>query len=113
MNKYSACLKLARAIASQAYCRKAQVGAIIFDKNGSIIGTGYNTGKCAEGCPALMDPTNSTSCNTVHAEINAINYCVDISRAVTIVVTKKPCDKCLQALNSTPIQKVIYNEDTI
>lgn len=77
-------LNIAREVSKRSTCLKRQYGAVIVDKNKTIVSTGYNgsprgevnccdTGKCER----LHIPHNFgeySTCHSVHAEQNAILF---------------------------------------
>jgi len=96
-----------------------EITAIIKDKKGNILSIGKNSytkthpyqAKCADsvGLPEKI---------YLHAEIDAIIRCTDISKAYSIHTFRqgksgkwllaKPCPVCQQAINKTPIKKVFH-----
>ena len=76
------------------------VGAIVIDKDGAVIGTGFNERE------AKNDPT-------AHAEIVAIRAAtakIDSSRldGCTLVVTLEPCAMCAGAIAQSRISDLIF-----
>jgi len=100
----------AEALSNRAKCNRAKVGCIIADENGHLISGGFNFGYCSGiNCPAL---NGEVSCNTIHAEMAAIENAPlgRIDEAYYAIVTKKPCDKCNEALKKFGIKFIIYSE---
>ena len=93
--------------------------AIIKDKKGNVLAIGKNSytkthpyqAKCAKevGLPEKI---------FLHAEIDAILKCQDLSKAYSIHIFRqgksgkwllaKPCPACQTAINRTPIKKVYH-----
>ena len=93
--------------------------AIIKDKRGNVLAIGKNSytkthpyqAKCAKevGLPEKI---------FLHAEIDAILKCQDLSKAYSIHIFRqgksgqyllaKPCPSCANAINKTPIKKVFH-----
>jgi len=93
--------------------------AIIKDKKGNVLSIGTNSyvkthpyqAKCAKeaGLPEKI---------YLHAEIDAIIRCTEISKAHSIHIFRKgksekfllakPCPVCVNAINRTPIKKVFH-----
>lgn len=99
-------LEVAKALASRAACLKRQVGCVLVDKQGRIIGTGYN-GR-PRGLPNCRGGYACTAhCEGVHAEINALLQCKgdDVHAAY---VTHAPCWHCVKALVNTGCQSIWY-----
>jgi deoxycytidylate deaminase len=98
---------------------KESLTAIIKDKRGRILSIGKNNytkshpyqAKCAKeaGVPEKI---------YLHAEIDAIIKCPDISKAHSIEIFRigksnkwllaKPCPACQRAINLTPISQIIH-----
>lgn len=98
---------------------KHSITAILKDKKGNILSIGKNSytkthpyqAKCAHsvGLPEKI---------YLHAEIDAIIRCNDISKAYSIHIFRqgksgkfllaKPCPVCEQAITKTPIMKVYH-----
>jgi deoxycytidylate deaminase len=95
------------------------ITAIIKDKKGNVLSIGQNNyikthpyqAQCAKkaGLPEKI---------YLHAEIDAIVKCKDISKAHSIHIFRKgksqefllakPCPVCVTAINNTPIKKVYH-----
>lgn len=120
-------LTITRAVASGAKCIRRQVGAVIVDPDGRIVGTGKNgspPGKpeCTDGaCPrgkmtAEEVPHDSSydtgpgSCIAVHAEANALLFATARVRGCTMYVTDKPCDGCQRLIEAAGIKEVVVDD---
>jgi len=106
-------LDVAKVLARRGTCLKRKVGVVITDFNGNILSTGYNGAPlghqhCDEysPCPAFVDP--HLSCSAIHAEVNALIKCPDITKAHIIYITEKPCAKCQMLIDNTKIARVVY-----
>ena len=106
-------LDVAKVLARRGTCLKRKVGVVITDFNGNILSAGYNgapRGKqhCDEysPCPAFVDST--LSCSAIHAEVNALIRCPDITKAHIIYITEKPCAKYQMLIDNTKIARVVY-----
>lgn len=112
---YLAMLKL---VASRSTCARRAVGAIITDKEGHVLSTGYNGvpanfEHCVDvPCRGATDkPGDNTYCMAVHAEQNAIMQCHNLDSASTIYVTCTPCFSCAKMVANTKITLVIAEQD--
>lgn len=112
---YLAMLKL---VASRSTCIRRAVGAIIIDKDGHVLSTGYNGvpinfDHCTDNpCLGASDvPGDTSNCMAVHAEQNALLQCNDISRAHTIFCSCVPCFICAKMIANTEIVAVICETD--
>lgn len=90
-------IELAKKAALMGEC---PVGAIVTDKNGKIIGEGYN----------LRESTNSP---TSHAEIVAIEKAAEHIKSwrlteCTLYVTLEPCPMCAGAIINSRIKRIVY-----
>jgi dCMP deaminase len=108
---YLAMLKL---VASRSTCARRAVGAIITDKEGHILSTGYNGvpkgfDHCIDTpCSGAKDEAGNTSfCMAVHAEQNALLQCLDLSKAHTIYCSCAPCFVCAKMIANTSIESII------
>lgn len=88
-------------LAKTAYQKgECPIGAIVVDKNGDIIGEGYN----------LRETTHSP---TAHAEIIAIekaaSHCGEWRLSdCTLYVTLEPCPMCAGAIINSRIKRLVY-----
>lgn len=104
-------------VASRATCARRQVGAIIVSQDHQILSTGYNgvprgLAHCIDMfCPGARDEKGDTSrCEAVHAEVNAVLQCRRLDLAHTIYVSCTPCFTCAKMLANTPIRHIIALE---
>ena len=91
------CIELAKQAAQKGEC---PVGAIVVDKNGEIIGRGYN-----------MRETERSP--TAHAEIIAIEKAAKVLNSwrltdCTLYVTLEPCPMCAGAIINSRLKRLVY-----
>jgi dCMP deaminase len=109
---------IAMIVAMRSKDPNTQVGACLVDKDGRIIGTGYNGFPRDISHDAL--PWDRCGCNPEdtkymyvgHAEENAIDNC-DRTRIYgsTLYVTLFPCNKCAIRIIQNKIREVVYLSD--
>lgn len=104
-------------VASRSTCVRRAVGAIITNAKHQILATGYNgvpsgVKHCtSEPCPgALSKAGDTTLCEAVHAEQNAILQCRHLDEATTIYCSCTPCFVCMKMLLNTPINRIVAIE---
>ncbi|MBR5823759.1 MAG: dCMP deaminase family protein [Paludibacteraceae bacterium] len=120
-------LNVAREVSKRSTCIKRQYGAVIVDRNKTIVSTGYNGSPrgevncCDIGyCERLHVPHNSgqyDSCRSVHAEQNAI---ISASRSDMLGATlylygeengkpidATPCPICDRLIKNAGISQVV------
>ena len=112
MNKFDdKYLRMARIWASNSYCKRRQVGALIV-KDNMIISDGYN------GTPAgfenvCEDENGVTKPYVLHAEANAITKVArsgNSAEGATLYVTASPCMECSKLIIQSGISRVVYSE---
>ena len=104
-------LRMATIWAENSYCRRRQVGAIIF-KDKMIISDGFN------GTPSgfenvCEDENDTTKPYVLHAEANAITKVARSSNSsdgATLYVTTSPCIECSKLIIQAGIKRVVFNE---
>lgn len=104
-------LKMARIWASNSYCMRRQVGALLV-KEKMIISDGYN------GTPAgfeneCEDELNATKAYVLHAEANAITKVAksnNSSDGSTLYITTSPCMECSKLIIQSGIIRVVFQE---
>lgn len=102
-------LKMASIWASNSYCERRKVGALIV-KEKMIISDGYN------GTPSgfeniCEDENNKTKAYVLHAEANAITKVAksnNSSQDATLYVTSSPCIECAKLIIQSGIKRVVY-----
>lgn len=113
MNKFDkSYLEMARVWASNSYCKRRQVGALIV-KDKMIISDGYN------GTPSgfenvCEDENNHTKTYVLHAEANAITKVAksgNSSDGATLYVTAAPCIECAKLIVQSGIKRVVYTDE--
>ena len=104
-------LRMARIWASNSYCIRRQVGALLV-KDRMIISDGYN------GTPAgfeneCEDENDITKSYVLHAEANAITKVAksnNSSDGSTLYITTSPCMECAKLIIQAGIIRVVYEE---
>ena len=113
MNKFdSKYLRMARIWATNSYCKRRQVGALLV-KDNMIISDGYN------GTPSgfennCEDENGVTRPYVLHAEANAITKVArsgNSAAGATLYVTASPCMECSKLIIQSGITRVVYSED--
>ena len=113
MNKFDAnCLRMAKVWASNSYCKRRQVGALLV-KDNMIISDGYN------GTPSgfeniCEDENGVTKPYVLHAEANAITKVAQSGNSAagaTLYVTASPCMECSKLIIQSGIKRVVYSEE--
>lgn len=103
---------MAQIWASNSYCRRRQVGALIV-KDKMIISDGYN------GTPSgfeniCEDENGVTKPYVLHAEANAISKVAksgNSSEGATLYVTASPCIECAKLIIQAGISRVVYRDE--
>jgi dCMP deaminase len=110
-------INMLKLVASRSTCTRRQVGAIIVSKDNHVLATGYNgvprgVVHCIDRpCLGANDKSgDSDRCLAVHAEINALLQCQDITKAYAMYTSVVPCFACAKAIVNTPIKKLIAIE---
>ena len=104
-------LGMARIWASNSYCKRRQVGALIV-RDKMIISDGYN------GTPSgfeneCEDESSNTKSYVLHAEANAITKVAksnNSSEGSTLYITTSPCVECSKLIIQAGILRVVYQE---
>lgn len=102
---------MARIWATNSYCKRRQVGALLV-KNKMIISDGYN------GTPSgfenkCEDENNITKPYVLHAEANAITKVAksnNSSEGSTLYITTSPCIECAKLIIQAGIARVVFSE---
>jgi dCMP deaminase len=105
-------LDIAALLARRGTCLRKQVGCVIVDRNYRILATGYNGqirgyAHCDhyKPCPAYANAT--VSCEAIHAEMNALMQCSDITKIFKVYVTHEPCTKCFLMISNTSCEGIV------
>ncbi len=104
-------LTLAVTAASRATCVRRRVGAVVVDRRGRVLSTGYN------GSPEGYPHCEELGCNrneacqwSVHAEINALLFAENREPEKTLYVTTAPCRACALAVANAGFRRVVVGE---
>ncbi len=100
-----------------ARCKRSNYFAIIVDRRGRIVGSGYNGApagmtNCTDGgCPHADEPpmTYNEPCVAIHCEENSLMYSDYRDReGATLYVNGIPCFSCAKKLAGSGIARVVY-----
>lgn len=112
MNKFDrSYLEMARIWASNSYCKRRQVGALLV-KDKMIISDGYNG--TPSGFENVCEEDNVTKAYVLHAEANAITKVAksgNSSEGATLYVTAAPCIECAKLIIQSGIKRVVYTDE--
>ena len=105
-------IQMARVWATNSYCKRRQVGALIV-KDRMIISDGYN------GTPSgfeneCEDENNNSKPYVLHAEANAITKVAksnNSSEGATLYITASPCMDCAKLIIQAGIIRVVYADE--
>lgn len=105
-------MQMAAVWATNSYCKRRQVGALIV-KDRMIISDGYN------GTPSgfenvCEDGDGVTKPYVLHAEANAISKVAksgNSSEGATLYVTASPCMECAKLIIQAGIARVVYRDE--
>ncbi len=112
MNRFDrSYLEMARVWASNSYCRRRQVGALIV-KDKMIISDGFNG--TPSGFENICEEDGITKPYVLHAEANAITKVAksgNNSDGATLYVTAAPCIECSKLIIQAGIRRVVYEDE--
>ena len=105
-------MQMAAIWATNSYCKRRQVGALIV-KDRMIISDGYN------GTPSgfeniCEDENGVTKPYVLHAEANAISKVAksgNSAEGATLYVTASPCIECAKLIIQSGIRRVVYRDE--
>ena len=105
-------LDMARIWATNSYCKRLQVGALLV-RDKMIISDGYNG--TPSGFPNVCEtPEGITYPYVLHAEANAITKVAksnNSSQGATLYVTASPCLECAKLIIQAGIVRVVYSAE--
>jgi dCMP deaminase len=102
-------LKIATNVSEFSRAKRKQVGCVIVNPKGHIVGTGYNG--TPSGCDNSCEVDNVTKPEVIHAELNAIfNATTENLEGSILYLTYSPCVGCASAILQKKFKAVIYIE---
>ncbi len=118
-------LEIAKTVSSRSNCIRAQVGAVIVDKNKTIKSTGYNgtpskvvscmeLGYCYREANKIESGTRYETCRSIHAEQNAIIQAgMDKCKDATIYIYGHNfvCILCKRFIVQSGIKNIVIQKD--
>ena len=112
MNKFDdKYMRMAKVWATNSYCKRRQVGALIV-KDKMIISDGYNG--TPSGFENVCEENGVTKPYVLHAEANAISKVAksgNSSEGATLYVTSSPCIECSKLIIQAGIRRVVYSDE--
>lgn len=104
-------LDIARATALRSKDPSTQVGAVLVDEDGHIIGTGYNG--FPPNFPELPESWERPAKYdyVVHAEANCLLHTIKSTKGSILYTTMFPCKECAKLIAAARIKKVVYSDD--
>lgn len=112
MNKFDdKYMKMAEVWATNSYCKRRQVGALLV-KDRMIISDGYNG--TPSGFENVCEEDGVTKPYVLHAEANAISKVAkssNSSEGATLYVTASPCIECSKLIIQAGIRRVVYKDE--
>ncbi len=105
-------MAMARIWATNSYCVRRQVGALIV-KDKMIISDGYNGTPSGFENVCEWEDSGLTKPYVLHAEANAITKVAksqSSSLGATLYVTTSPCMECAKLIIQAGIKRVVYAE---
>ena len=99
-------IRIAAMLALRAACKQRQVGCVLTDERGRLVGAGYN-GRPAGAVNCVGTDACAVRCEGLHAEINALLYCENTDYVATAYITTAPCWHCVKALLATPCMVIV------
>ena len=115
-------LEMAGILAQRGTCARRQVGCILVNKFGHIIGSGYNgvasgfdhciDSPCAGAAHTSGSGTSLYLCEAIHAEQNALLQCKNVQEIETCYVTISPCIQCTKLLMQTSCRAIVFSESS-
>ena len=130
-------LMVASVTAKRSTCLRRSVGAVLVNKRGHVLATGYNgvasglphcnhldihpaavetffrQAITPHACPGVgsASGTNLDGCHAIHAEQNALLQCKGVYEIETCYVTTSPCVTCTKLLLNTSCQRIVFMEE--
>src|SRR5690606_1955881 len=110
-------IAMAQLVSLRGTCVRRKTGCVLVDKNGFVIGTGYNgrpsgAEHCSSGffCEGYDQPSGQGLhlCEAIHAEANALLPCKNTQEIVTAYCTHSPCIHCVKLLQNTSCRNIVF-----
>lgn len=107
-------MDIAKRVASESYCERAKVGAVIVSKHGGIF-IGMNGTLAGKQFPNNCECGGKTNnAIVVHAESNALYKMLRegvSAEESTLYATLTPCEECAKMIISSGVDRVVYLEE--
>lgn len=109
-------LEMAQLVARRGTCARRQVGCVLVDNRSIVLATAYNgvpkdvTHCIDKSCPgrSFSSGQGLSECQAIHAEMNALLWCSDVSKIETLYSTASPCNDCLKVLLNTSTKNIVF-----
>lgn len=101
-------IDIASVVAKRSTCARMNVGAIVV-KDRRVISIGYNgqlpgATHCASVCGV-------GTCETIHAEQNALEYAGNRAAGADLYITHAPCLDCARSIINAQVQRVFFTHE--
>lgn len=112
-------LRVAHVLGQRSTCYRRRVGAVLTDIYGRVLSMGHNgSARGQQHCTAvpcagakLPSGTGLDMCQAIHAEQNALMFCMDVMKIDTCFVTASPCVTCVKMLMNTSCKHIVFAEE--
>lgn len=100
-------MNMAHVVSARSTCKRAQVGSVITDFEGtSVLSMGYNGN--AKGLANACDSLEPGKCGCIHAEINALLKCpYHGANHLRLFTTTSPCLACAKLILNSKV-RIVY-----
>ena len=122
IDKHEVMMQVAEIISQRATCIRRSVGAVITNKDGIVLATGFNgvpqgLDHCNEKSPCTGSKADSGTrldeCLAIHAEQNALIQLSNPREAAYIYTTTETCIHCTKMLLNTSIHTIYFRQSYV
>lgn len=110
---------MAELVSLRGTCARREVGCVLVNELGHVIGTGYNgvaTGQIhctSKPCAGAKCKSGEglDLCEAIHAEQNALLQCKNVQEIHTAYCTHSPCIHCVKLLLNTSCKRIVFDKE--
>jgi dCMP deaminase len=106
-------MNMALEIAKRSPAPDKKVGAIAADRDGNLLGYGFNY-NVDETNPSTVDDNGRTRDSTLHAEDEMIQRAAEMGKTLkdaTVYITHSPCERCAARLIRAKVRRIYFIEE--